>query len=116
YDRWVAMLSGMYAGAGKERVAWNQALTSDMIYTQPVVYEFGLIKSKTLLMIGGKDRTAPGANRAPAEIAARLGNYPELGRRAARTIPMPHWSNSRNSVTRRRWRHRRHFIRRCWRA
>ena len=87
YDRWVAMLSGMYAGAGKERVAWNQALTSDMIYTQPVVYELGLIKSKTLLMIGGKDRTAPGANRAPAEIAARLGNYPELGRRAARTIP-----------------------------
>jgi pimeloyl-ACP methyl ester carboxylesterase len=87
YDRWVAMLSGMYAGAGKERVAWNQALTSDMIYTQPVIYELGLIKSKTLLMIGGKDRTAPGANRAPAEIAARLGNYPELGRRAARAIP-----------------------------
>jgi pimeloyl-ACP methyl ester carboxylesterase len=58
-----------------------------MIYTQPVIYELGLIKSKTLLMIGGKDRTAPGANRAPAEIAARLGNYPELGRRAARTIP-----------------------------
>ncbi|MEA2968405.1 MAG: hypothetical protein QOE78_1666, partial [Alphaproteobacteria bacterium] len=35
------MLSGMYAGAGKDRVAWNQALTSDIIYTQPVVYEFG---------------------------------------------------------------------------
>jgi pimeloyl-ACP methyl ester carboxylesterase len=81
------MLSGMYAGPGKERVAWNQALTSDMIYTQPVVYELGHIKSKTLLIIGGKDRTAPGANRAPAEIAARLGNYPELGRRAARAIP-----------------------------
>ena len=44
YDRWVAMLSSMYAGAGKERVAWNQALTSDMIYTQPVIYELGLIK------------------------------------------------------------------------
>src|SRR6185503_17870520 len=76
---------GMYAGAGKERVAWNQALTSDMIYTQPVIYELGLIKSKTLLMIGGKDRTAPGANRAPAERAARaipdatLVEFPELG-------------------------------------
>jgi pimeloyl-ACP methyl ester carboxylesterase len=87
YDRWVSMLSGMYAGAGKDRVAWNQALTSDMIYTQPVVYELGLIKTKTLLMIGGKDRTAPGANRAPPDVAARLGNYPELARRAARTIP-----------------------------
>jgi pimeloyl-ACP methyl ester carboxylesterase len=87
YDRWVSMLSGMYAGAGKERVAWNQALTSDMIYTQPVVYELGRIKAKTLLMIGGKDRTAPGVNRAPPDVAARLGNYPELARRAARTIP-----------------------------
>ena len=116
YDRWVAMLSGMYAGAGKERVAWNQALTSDMIYTQPVIYELGLIKSKTLLMIGGKDRTAPGANRAPAEIAARLGNYPELGRRAARTIPDATLVEFRNSVTRRRLRRRRRFIGRCWRA
>ena len=28
-----------------------------------------------------------GANRAAPEIASKLGNYPELGRRAARTIP-----------------------------
>jgi pimeloyl-ACP methyl ester carboxylesterase len=87
YDRWVTMLSGMYAGAGKERVAWNQALTSDMIYTQPVVHEFGLMRPPTLLLIGGKDRTAPGANRASPEVAQRLGNYPEFGRRAARIIP-----------------------------
>jgi pimeloyl-ACP methyl ester carboxylesterase len=87
YDRWVTMLAGMYAGAGKERVAWNQALTSDMIYTQPVVHELGQMGPRTLLLIGGKDRTAPGANRASAEVAQRLGNYPELGRRAARAIP-----------------------------
>ena len=87
YDRWVTMLAGMYAGAGKERVAWNGALTSDMIYTQPVVHEFAGLKVRTLLFIGGKDRTAPGANRAPPEIAARLGNYPELARRAVKTIP-----------------------------
>jgi pimeloyl-ACP methyl ester carboxylesterase len=87
YDRWVTMLSGMYSGAGKERVAWSQALTSDMIYTQPVVHEFGHMRPRTLLLIGGKDRTAPGANRASPEVAQRLGNYPELGRQAARTIP-----------------------------
>ena len=40
-----------------------------------------------LLMIGGKDRTAPGANRAAPEVAARLGDYPVLGRRAAEAIP-----------------------------
>lgn len=87
YDRWVSMLAGMYAGAGKEIVARNQAQTSDMVFTQPVVHEFGRIAMPTLLMIGGTDRTAPGANRASAEIAQHLGNYPELGRRAAKAIP-----------------------------
>jgi pimeloyl-ACP methyl ester carboxylesterase len=87
YDRWVSMLAGMYAGQGKERVAWDQALTSDMIFTQPVVHEFGRLAPPTLLLIGGLDRTAPGANRAPPDVAKRLGNYPELGRRTAATIP-----------------------------
>jgi pimeloyl-ACP methyl ester carboxylesterase len=87
YDRWVSMLAGMYAGPGRSIVAYNQAQTSDMVFTQPVVHEFGRISTPTLLLIGGRDRTAPGANRAPKEIAERLGNYPELGRRAAKSIP-----------------------------
>ncbi|WP_222911081.1 alpha/beta fold hydrolase [Pseudomonas sp. DNDY-54] len=87
YDRWVNMLAGMYAGEGKDIVAWNQAQTSDMVFTQPVIHEFSKLSVPTLLLIGGKDRTAPGANRAPKEVAQRLGNYPELGRRAAAMIP-----------------------------
>jgi pimeloyl-ACP methyl ester carboxylesterase len=87
YDRWVSMLAGMYAGPGKERLAWNQALALDMIFTQPVVYEFERIRVKTFLLIGDADRTAPGSNRAPPDVAARLGNYPELARRAAQAIP-----------------------------
>ena len=87
YDRWVNMLAGMYAGAGKEIVALNQAQTSEMLFTQPVIHEFGQLKMPTLLLIGGKDRTAPGANRAPEQVAQRLGNYPELGRKAAQMIP-----------------------------
>jgi pimeloyl-ACP methyl ester carboxylesterase len=39
YDRWVNMLAGMYAGDDGRIVAWNQALTSDMVLSQPVVYE-----------------------------------------------------------------------------
>ena len=87
YDRWVNMLAGMYAGDGKEIVAWNQAQTSDMVFSQPVIHEFHRLSMPTLLMIGGKDRTAPGANRAPEDVAQRLGNYPELGRQAAVMIP-----------------------------
>ncbi|MBB1060468.1 alpha/beta fold hydrolase [Marilutibacter spongiae] len=87
YDRWVDMLAGMYAGPGGRQVAWNQALASDMLFTQPVVHEFGSIRVPVVLMIGGKDRTAPGAGRAPPEVAARLGDYPVLGRQAAEAIP-----------------------------
>ncbi|GAB4068031.1 alpha/beta hydrolase [Ancylobacter sonchi] len=87
YDRWVDMAAGLYAGPGKEIVAWNQAQTSDMVYTQPVLYEFGDIAVPTVLMIGMNDRTAPGANRARPEIAATLGNYAELGKAAAKAIP-----------------------------
>jgi pimeloyl-ACP methyl ester carboxylesterase len=87
YDRWVEMNAGMYSGAGRDRVAWIGALTHEMIYTQPVVYEFPEIKVPTTLTIGQTDRTAPGANRAPKEIAAKLGDYAALGKAAAKAIP-----------------------------
>lgn len=87
YTRWVEMLAGMYAGPGGERVAWNQALASDMVFNQPVVHEFGDIAVPTTLFIGRKDRTAIGRDRAPEALKDRLGDYPALGRRAARTIP-----------------------------
>ncbi|SDT07298.1 Pimeloyl-ACP methyl ester carboxylesterase [Halopseudomonas sabulinigri] len=87
YDRWVEMAYGMYAGPGKEIVAWNQAQTAEMLFTQPVVHEFPNIQAPTLLLIGGKDRTAPGANRAPEALAEQLGHYPQLGRTTAEAIP-----------------------------
>jgi pimeloyl-ACP methyl ester carboxylesterase len=87
YDRWVEMAAGLYGGSGRELVAWNQALTADMIFTQPVVHEFGTLRVPTTLMIGGMDRTAPGAARAAPALAQRLGRYPELGRKAAAAIP-----------------------------
>lgn len=87
YDRWVGMLAGMYAGDGKAQVAWNQALTSDMVFTQPVVYEFGHIAVPTTLFIGQRDRTAIGKDLASAQVKARVGDYPALGKRAAMAIP-----------------------------
>ena len=40
--------------------AWDMALATDIVFTQPVVYEFPLITSKTLLLIGNKANTAIG--------------------------------------------------------
>jgi pimeloyl-ACP methyl ester carboxylesterase len=87
YEPWVQMLAGLNNGPGKELVAWNSALIYDMIYTQPVFYEFAKITVPTLLMIGDKDNTAIGKDFAPPEIRASLGNYPELAKHAAELIP-----------------------------
>lgn len=86
YDRWVEMLAGMYSGEDGAAVAWSQALTSDMIFNQPVVHEFGNIRVPTLLLIGARDNTAIGKARAPEEVRKKLGNYAELGPRAAAAI------------------------------
>jgi pimeloyl-ACP methyl ester carboxylesterase len=86
YDRWVDMQAGLYAGPGAERVAWNQAQTSDMIFTQPVVHEFDRLRVPTVLMIGDKDCTAPGANRAAPALAETLGRYDKLGPEVAARI------------------------------
>lgn len=87
YERWVQMLAGMFRGPGRELVAWHSALLYDMIYTQPVVHEFGKIAVPTLLLIGEKDTTAIGKDIAPPEVKARIGNYPQLARRSAEQIP-----------------------------
>ncbi|MGE8362147.1 alpha/beta fold hydrolase [Pseudomonas sp.] len=87
FDRWVEMQAGMMRGEGREAVAWNSALTYDMIYTQPVVYEFDKLKMPVLLLIGEQDNTAPGKNAAPEELRGKLGNYKALGPATAERIP-----------------------------
>jgi len=87
YEQWVDMLAGLYAGSGKELVAWNSAAIYDMIYTQPVIYEFQQISVPTLLMIGDKDTTAIGKDFSPPAVRAKLGHYSELGKRAAALLP-----------------------------
>jgi pimeloyl-ACP methyl ester carboxylesterase len=87
YEQWVQMLAGLNRGSGQKIVAWNSALLYDMIYTQPVVYEFPQLKVPTLLMIGLKDTTAIGKDAAPEAIRPKLGRYSELGKKTAQAIP-----------------------------
>ena len=86
YDRWVTMLAGLVQGSGREIVARNAGLIDDMIYTQPVVYEFPLIRVPTLIMIGDKDTTAIGKDIAPPEVRAQLGHYPALAQKTKAAI------------------------------
>jgi pimeloyl-ACP methyl ester carboxylesterase len=87
YDEWVYLLTGFLESPDYARYAWNSALTYDMIFTQPVVYEFGKLPMPVLLIIGQRDRTALGKNLVESEVAATMGRYPELGRKTAETIP-----------------------------
>ncbi len=67
--------------------AKSMALTSDMIYTQPVLYEFSKLKMPVTLIVGMLDKTAIGKERVSPTIAAKLGNYPVLSQQAAAAIP-----------------------------
>lgn len=87
YNKWVEMLAGLNNGPGKTHVAWNSALIYDMIYTQPVFYEFKDLRVPTTLFIGTGDTTAPGSDDAPPEVKKAVGNYKVLGKEAAELIP-----------------------------
>lgn len=87
YDALTEIPLGWKEGPDKEWIAWESALTSDMVFTQPVVYEFESVKAPTLLVIGQRDTTAIGKAWASPEAKARLGRYPELGRQTRDRIP-----------------------------
>lgn len=87
YDELVRMLAGWTRGPDRERIAWMAALTTDMVFTQPVVHEFPDLRVPTLLVIGLRDRTAIGRGWAPERARPLLGDYPRMGREAAAAIP-----------------------------
>lgn len=86
YDEWARLLAGWTLNENYPRIAWNAALTSEMIVTQPVLYEFDQLHMPALLIIGQRDRTALGKNLVSKEVAATMGNYPQLGKAAAKKI------------------------------
>lgn len=87
YDEWVYLLTGWTKSPDYPQVALVNAKTSDMIFTQPVVYEFQNIKTPTLLIIGTRDRTAIGKNNVKDPVvAAKMGQYQILGKETQQKI------------------------------
>ncbi len=87
YEKWLAPFAGWTKNKKYSIIAKSSALTYDMVFTQPVLYEFGNLKMPVLLIIGQRDRTALGKANAPADVKEKLGNYPVLGRETAKKIP-----------------------------
>jgi len=86
YQPWLDLIAGWTLHKDYPQVAWDAALTSDMIYNQPVCYEFKNIRTPTLLIIGTRDRTAIGKDRAPKELQPKMGQYQELGKKTQQEI------------------------------
>lgn len=88
YEEYVMVPYRWTLSAEWPRQAWASALTSQMIFEQPVVHEFPRVAVPTLLVIGQEDRTALGRDRVQDETTrASMGQYPQLGRAAAEAIP-----------------------------
>ena len=87
YDDVAAIQMGWSEGPDEDTLAYVDALTSDMVFTQPVVHDLPRLTVPTLLLIGTRDRTALGKNRVSEEVRATLGRYDQLGKAAAAAIP-----------------------------
>lgn len=87
YNEWAKLQTAWYGDPQYPVVAMDNALTSDMIFTQPVVYELTLVKAPTLLIIGSLDRTAINKDlvKDPA-VKAQMGQYPQLAKQAQQQI------------------------------
>jgi pimeloyl-ACP methyl ester carboxylesterase len=67
-------------------VAWVNALTYQMIYEQPIVYDLDKLNLPTLLIVGELDKTFIGKDMLSLKKQKLYGNYPLLATKAAKKI------------------------------
>ncbi len=86
YEQYVRDQAWVLGPGEYARAALASALTSEMVYEQPVCYEFSRIERPTLLIIGREDRTVVGKARLSPEMKAIDGDYPKLGKKTQEMI------------------------------
>ncbi len=86
YEQYVKLQAEPLKQQDFASVAWVNALTYQMIYEQPVLYEFEKISCPTLLLVGQLDRTVVGKEMLPKQKQKLYGNYPVLAAKAAKKI------------------------------
>ena len=79
YASHAAFLQGWIKGDDWPQLAKVAALTYDMILTQPVIEDFQYLKVPSTLIIGTRDRTAPGRASKRETVTRELGRYDKLG-------------------------------------
>ncbi len=86
YEQYVAAQAAALEDPAFDHIAWINAVTYQMIYEQPVVYEIDRIAVPTLLVIGQADRTIVGKELLSEPQKSTYGQYPQLGKKTATAI------------------------------
>lgn len=81
YEQYVMAQAEALADTAFEQTARVNAITYQMIYEQPVIYEVTKITIPTLLIIGQADRTIVGKDLLTTEQKNKYGQYPQLGKK-----------------------------------
>jgi pimeloyl-ACP methyl ester carboxylesterase len=86
YEQYVQAQAETLSDPAFDRIARVNAITYQMIYEQPVVYEFPHITCSTLLLIGQADRTIVGKDLITDAQKNKYGQYPQLGKKIQHQI------------------------------
>ncbi|MBC7889882.1 MAG: alpha/beta hydrolase [Ferruginibacter sp.] len=86
YEQYVQAQAEVLTDTAFRSIAWVNAVTYQMIYEQPVVYELDQIIIPTLLIIGQSDRTMVGKDLLNEVQKNKHGQYPKLGKMAHKKI------------------------------
>lgn len=90
YEELIQIHAGWINGDGWDQVAWNNALTYDMIFTGNVSNEFDQLTVPTHLILGTRDTTGPGRGWKKEGVNYELGRYDKLGDVVVEQIPDGH--------------------------
>ena len=80
FSQHAKFLQGWIEGSDWPQLARVSALTYDMIFTQPVIEEFQYFAMPVTVLLGTRDRTAPGKVNLREGISKELGRYDQLGK------------------------------------
>jgi len=87
YQIFVDLRTRMALSGEFPRWAKTSALIFQMIYQQPVRYEYSLLKPPTLLIVGQQDRTVILPQYVSPDVLKTMGHFPQLAEAAVREIP-----------------------------
>ena len=79
YEALLTPFKGWRNGPDWNLIAWNNALTYNPIFTDPISEEFTQLRTDTYLILGTRDTTAPGAGWMKSGVTRKLGRYDKLG-------------------------------------